>query len=87
MDAMGADLSMPLLHRRLGHSVEGALVKMVKGGMVRGIEEVKVETLGICDPCKLGKISHHPHGTFPKEKHGQHPLDLVVMDLAGPNRP
>ena len=39
--AMGAQLTMPLLHRRLGHSAEGALHKMIKGKMVRGIDGVE----------------------------------------------
>ena len=42
-EAMGAELSMPLLHRRLGHSTERAPWKMIKGDMVRGIDGVKQE--------------------------------------------
>ena len=55
--------------------------------MVRGIEGVVEISLGICDPCKLGKIVKHSYHEVPAEHHGQYPLDLVVVDLAGPNRP
>ena len=84
---MAAQLTLPLLHRRLGHSAEGTLHKMIKGNMVRGIDKVEQTSLGICDPCKLGKNSLHPHHQVPAAHHGQYPLDLVVVDLAGPNRP
>ena len=43
--AMAAQLTMPLLHRRLGHSAEGALHKMIKGKMVRGIDGVEQTSL------------------------------------------
>ena len=70
-----------------GSFAEGALQKTIKGNMVRGIDGVKQESLGICDPCKLGKITLHPHRKVPAANHEQHLLDLVVVDLAGPNRP
>ena len=60
---------------------------MMKGNMVRDIEGVEEISLGICDPCKLGKIARHPYHEFPADHHGQYPLNLVVVDLAGPNRP
>ena len=48
---------------------------------------VKYVSLGICDSCKLGKITLHPYQQVLAANHGHHPLDLVVVDLAGPNRP
>ena len=48
------ELTMGLLHRRLGHSGNDAMQKLLKGDMVRGTSKVKVEELGGCDFCKLG---------------------------------
>ena len=84
---MEVELSLILLHRRQGNSAEGALEEMIRGEMMRCIEGgVKRVSIGVCEPSKLGKITQHPHMTVPPENHGQKPLELVVMDLAGPNR-
>ena len=86
-EAMELQLTMPLLHRRLGHSAVGALHKMIKKKMVRGIDGVEEISLGICDPCKLVNITLHPYQQVPSAHQQQDSLDLVVVDLAGPNRP
>ena len=69
-ECMKVELSLPLLHRRLGHSAEGALEKMIRGKMVRGIKGgVNRVSIGGFEPCKLGKITQHPHKTVPPENH------------------
>ena len=81
------ELNMDLLHRRLGHSGNDAMQKLLKGELVRGTEKVKVEALGGCDICKLGKLTQKPHPAAVVNNKGVELLDLVVVDLAGPNRP
>ena len=58
----------------------------MNGNLVQGVDKIKVVDLQPCDFCKLGKLSQGPHPSGVDNK-GQHPLDLVVVDLAGPNRP
>ena len=81
------ELTMGLLHRRLGHSGNEAMQKLLKGDMVRGTSKVKVEELGGCDFCKLGKLTRKPHPAAVVNNKGVDLLDLVVVDLAGPNKP
>ena len=81
------ELNMNLLHRRLGHSGNDTMQKLLTGDLVRGIEKVKVEALGGCDFCKLGKLTQKPHPAAVVNNKGVELLDLVVVDLAGPNRP
>ena len=40
------ELDMNVLHRRLGHSGNDAMRKLLKEDLVRGIDKVKVETSG-----------------------------------------
>ena len=81
------ELTMGLLHRRMGHSGSEAMQKLLRGDMVRGVSKVKIEELGSCDFCKLGKLSQKPHPAAVVDNKGADLLDLVVVDLAGPNRP
>ena len=81
------ELDINLLHRRLGHSGNDAMQKLLKGGLVRGIDKVEVEALGSCDFCKLGKLTQKPHPIAVVNDKGIELLDLVVVDLAGPNIP
>ena len=81
------ELNMNLIHRRLGHLGNGAMQKLLKGDLVRGIGKVKVEALGGCDFCKLGKLTQKPHLATVVNNKGVELLDLVVVDLARPNRP
>ena len=55
------ELDMNLLYRRLGHSGNNAMQKLLKGDLVRGIDKMKMEALGGCDFCKLGKLTQNPH--------------------------
>ena len=78
---------MGLLHRRLGHSGNDAMEKLLKSDLVRGTSQVKIEELGGCDFCKLGKLTQRPHPAAVVNNKGADLLDLVVVDLAGPNKP
>ncbi|MCQ6525353.1 hypothetical protein NPX90_28385, partial [Bacillus paranthracis] len=42
---------------------------------------------GGCDYCKLGKMTQKPHPSATVNNKGVDLLDLVVVDLAGPNKP
>ena len=77
---------MGLLHRKLGHSENDVMQKMLKGDMVRGTNKVKVEELGGCDFCKLGKLTQKPRLVVVVNNKGVELLGLVVVDLAGPNK-
>ena len=80
-------LTIDLLHRRLGHSGNDALQKLLRGNLVRGADKVKIGKLQPCDFCKLGKLVQKPHPAVGFHGKGTEPLDLVIVDLAGPNRP
>ena len=87
INSFKVELSMGLLHRRLGHSGVDAMKKMLTSDLVRGASRVKVEELGACDWCKLGKLTQKPHPAAVTDNKGSDLLDLVVVDLAGPNKP
>ena len=61
--------------------------KLLMGKLVRGIEGVKVQDLQPCDFCKVGKLPHGPHPLAAVDNKDSRLLDLVVVDLAVPNRP
>ena len=48
---------------------------------------VKIEELGFCEVCKLGKMTQKSHPAAVVDNKGVELLDVVVVDLAGPNRP
>ena len=70
-------LSMDLLHLRLGHSGQAALHRLLKDN----------GAVSPCDSCQLGKLTRPPHPTVKFDHNTTRPLQLVVMDLAGPVRP
>ena len=45
----------------MGHSGIDAMQKMLRCDMVRGASGVKIEELGVCDICKLEKMTQKPH--------------------------
>ena len=61
--------------------------KLLMGKLVRGIDNIKIEDLQPCDFCKQGKLPQGPHPVADIVNKGTRLLDLVVVDLAGPNRP
>ena len=85
-EAFSNSLSMDLLHRRLGHSGEAALHRLLHDNMATGIGQV-FGTVSPCDPCKLGKLTRPPHPAVAFNHNTTYALELVVMDLAGPVKP
>ena len=79
-------LSMDLLHRRLGHSGEAALHRLLREDMATGLSTVKGK-ISPCDSCQLGKLTRPPHPAVRFDHRTTRPLQLVVMDLAGPIKP
>lgn len=79
-------LSMDPLHRRLGHSGEAALHRLLQANMATSLGQVGGK-INPCDSCKLGKLTKPPHPSVTFEHNTTHPLQLVVMDLAGLVRP
>ena len=59
----------------------------MSGKLVLGIDKMKVVDLQTCDFCELAKLSQGPHPIADVANKGTRVLDLVVVDLAGPNRP
>ena len=54
-------ISMELLHKRLGHTSQGGMERLVREQMVRGLEEGMKGDFGMCRGCKLGKSSEKSH--------------------------
>ena len=79
-------LSMDLLHRRLGHSGEVALHRLLREDMATGLNTLKGK-ISPCDSCQLGKLTRPPHLAVHFDYRTTRPLQLVVMDLAGPVKP
>lgn len=79
-------LSMDLLHRRLGHSGEASLQRLLQEDMVTGVSKVSGK-ISPCDSCQLGKITRPTHPAVQFDHSTTRPLQLVVMDLAGPVKP
>ena len=79
-------ISMDLLHRRLGHSGEGGLRRLLRGDMATGIGQV-YGAVSSCDSCQLGKLTRLPHPAVSFSHGTTNALELVVMDLASPVRP
>ncbi|GJV85601.1 retrovirus-related pol polyprotein from transposon TNT 1-94 [Tanacetum coccineum] len=74
-----------LWHRRLSHLNFGALNKLAKDGLARGIPKLKFQKDHLCSACALGKSkksSHQPKA----EDTNQEKLYLLHMDLCGPMR-
>ena len=57
----GKGISMELLHRRLGHTSQGGMERLVREQLVRGLEEGIKGDFGMCRGCKLGKFSGKSH--------------------------
>ena len=60
-ESFNVELTIGLLHRRMGHFGNDAMQKPLRGDLVRGTSGVKIEELGGCDYCKLGKMTQKPH--------------------------
>ena len=87
IDTFRVELDMQLLHRRMGHSRIDAMRKLLYKKLVSGIDSIKIEDLQPCDFCKIGKLPQGPHPVADMSNKVTRLLDLVVVDLAGPNQP
>ena len=83
----GKGISMELLHRRLGHTSQGGMERLVREQLVRGLEEGIKGDFGMCRGCKLGKSSEKSHPRKAQEYRAKEPLELVHTDIAGPFNP
>ena len=86
-EALSGSLSMNLLHRRLGHSGEAALHRLLHGNMAIGVSVKPGSKIDFCDSCQLGKLTRPPHPAVAFDHGTSYPLELVVVDLAGPVTP
>ena len=57
----GKGISMELLHKRLGHTSQGGMERLVREQLVRGLEEGIKGDFGMCRGCKMGRSSEHAH--------------------------
>ena len=80
-------ISMDVLHRRLGHSGNPAIKRLLAEGMVHGIQVTKGTEVEPCDAYQLGKLTRPPNPPSPFLHNTTKPLQVVVMDLAGPVKP
>ncbi|KAI3697634.1 hypothetical protein L6452_30729 [Arctium lappa] len=74
-----------LWHRRLSHLNFKTINKLVLGGHVRGMPDLKFEKDHLCAACEMGKMkkaSHKPKATPSTSRS----LELIHMDLCGPMR-
>ena len=83
----GKGISMELLHKRLGHTSQGGMERLVREQMVRGLEEGMKGDFGMCRGCKMGKSSEISHPRKPQEFRAAEPLELIHTDIAGPFGP
>ena len=86
-EVLSNSLSMHLLHRRLGHSGQAALHRLLHENMATGVTVKPGSNIGTCDPCQLGKLTRPPHPAVVFYHGTTFALELVVMDLAGPVKP
>ena len=63
-EALSASLSMDLLHRRLGHSGEATLHRLLHDNMATGLGQIS-GSICPCDPCRLGKLTRPTHPGCP----------------------
>ncbi|GKA46521.1 retrovirus-related pol polyprotein from transposon TNT 1-94, partial [Tanacetum coccineum] len=72
-----------LWHRRLSHLNFGAINRLARHGLVRGLPKLKFEKDHLCSACAMGKSKKKPHK--PKsEDTNQEKLYLLHMNLCGP---
>ena len=79
-------ISVERLHERMGHAGQGAIDRIFKEGSVSGINGIKLGSVGDCNICKLGKLPRQSFAKVVRDPSVFHPLDMIFVDLAGPNR-
>ena len=87
-EALGAKgVQMDLLHRRLGHTSQSVIERLVREQLVRGLEEGVTGEMGMCRGCKMGRSSEKPHPRKDQQYRAKEQLELVHVDIAGPFSP
>lgn len=80
----GKGIQMELLHRRLGHTSQSVIDRLVREQMVRGLEEGVKGEFGMCRGCKMGRSSSMKHPRKDPEYRAKEQLELIHTDIAGP---
>ena len=80
----GKGIQMELLHRRLGHTSQSVIDRLVREQMVRGLEEGVKGEFGMCRGCKMGRSSDIKHPRKDPEHRAKEQLELIHTDIAGP---
>ena len=80
----GKGIQMELLHRRLGHTSQSVIDRLVREQMVRGLEEGVKGEFGMCRGCKMGRSSDMKHPRKDPEHRAKEQLELIHTDIAGP---
>ena len=83
----GKGISMELLHKRLGHTSQGGMERLVREQLVRGLEEGMKGEFGMCRGCKMGKSSEKVHPRKDPDFRAKEPLELIHTDISGPFAP
>ena len=72
-------------HERLGHACENTIRKSIP--LVKGIKLEKVQSIPLCEPCKLGKSTRSPRPEASDDaRRSTRPLELMHCDMVGPIR-
>ena len=84
-------VSLELLHRRLGHLGETNIKKMVREGLVDGVEEssIRDQTLNTCPHCIQGKATRLPYHSKTADEKNATDFGIgekIHSDIAGPMR-
>ena len=80
-------ISVERLHERLGHAGQNAIDRIMKEQLVNGINGIKRGSVEICNICKLGKLPRKSFAKVTRDPSICHPVDMIFVDLAGPNKP
>ena len=86
-EVLSCELTMSLLHCRLGHGGKLALQRLLSADMATGVKLNHGSDLAPCDACQLGKMTIPPHPSIPFLHNTTFPLQLIVMDVARPVTP
>ena len=69
-----SEISMTLLHRRLGHSGQPAIQRLLNENMATGVKLIKGSSILPCDDCQLGKLTRPSHPSVPFQHNTTVPL-------------
>ena len=70
-------ISMELLHKRLGHTSQGGMERLVREQMVRGLEEGIKGNFGMCRGCTMGRSSEKSNPHEDPQFRAKEPLELI----------